>query len=110
MPAGPLRALAHPPTNCVAVYRGSSWEYADIFIDSFFVTDLVLNFFTPVILDGRKVSRHRVIAAYYLRHGFAFDLLCTFPYSAFIVGLSDQSLQVRALGHVCVISERSLTA
>ena len=93
----PMKAVAvptQPNTHCISEYRGSHWVYLDTFIDCFFVTDLILNFFTPLMLDGQKVTHCRAIAKHYLCHGLGFDLLCTFPYTVFILGLPDHALQV----------------
>lgn len=57
----------------------------DVFIDSWFISDVLLNFFMAVYLhSGAYENRPKVVAFRYVFHGtFFFDLLTTTPVGLF---------------------------
>ena len=62
--------------------------YFDIFVDCWFIFEMLLAFVTGVYIEGRYVDDFTVVAAKYLTGSFWFDLLTCFPESiieAFIV-------------------------
>jgi len=60
-------------------------------IDSFFISDLLLNFNTGYYLRGNLVVDRSDIASNYLKSWFALDFMASFPYSHVLdlAGLSD---------------------
>lgn len=55
----------------------------ELFITACFVADMVLNFLTPVQVNGQVVGSRRGIAAHYLKGWFVLDLLSIFPWALF---------------------------
>jgi len=57
----------------------SSWEVANLVIDSIFITDIAISFRTGYLVDGRLQRDGWKIAKHYLRGSFLVDLLGAFP-------------------------------
>lgn len=64
------------------------WELFDLFTDSFFIVDIILNFNTAYIDDvGRTIVRFRPRVLHYVRTWFFADLMATMPWSWFANGI-----------------------
>jgi len=55
----------------------------ELFTTGCFLADMVLNFITPVHVDGQLVTSRKGIAKHYLKGWFILDLLSIFPWSIF---------------------------
>lgn len=55
----------------------------ELFTTACFLADMVLNFITPVHVDGQLVTSRKGIAKHYLKGWFILDLLSIFPWSLF---------------------------
>ena len=53
----------------------------DIFVDCFFLLDIVMTFFVGTFFEGKYVDDHVFVAKHYLRNGFMFDIATSFPVS-----------------------------
>ena len=58
-------------------------EYLDLSIDSYFVTDVIINIFTayPDPVTGLLITNIRAIVLNYLKTDFLFDVVASFPFS-----------------------------
>lgn len=72
--------VALPSVDFLAVF--------DFFIDLFFLTDIVLNFFTAYNRDGDLVVSHGAIARQYIKTWLLLDLASSIPFDWFIFGIS----------------------
>jgi voltage-gated potassium channel len=55
----------------------------ELFITACFFADMVLNFITPVYVNGQLVTSRKEIAKHYMRGWFILDLLSIFPWALF---------------------------
>jgi hypothetical protein len=60
-------------------------------MDYFFLTDLILTFFTSVRdKDGNKMVTHKQIAIHYLKNWFIIDFVSCFPFHLiYLLNISD---------------------
>eukprot|EP00899_Mesostigma_viride_P014264 jgi/Mesvir1/22839/Mv20099-RA.1 len=63
-----------------AVRDELAWMIADRAVDVFFVADIVLNFFTGAIVDGKVIMKRSEVASMYLRSWFVVDVVAAIPY------------------------------
>lgn len=64
---------------------GSAYDYFALFIDLFFICDVVVNFHTGFIDDeGKFVDDLKQSSSYYMRHGFMLDFVTSVPYSRIV--------------------------
>ncbi|MFM8830258.1 MAG: ion transporter [Spartobacteria bacterium] len=62
----------------------TGWLLAlEVFISACFLADMVLNFITPVHVNGQLVTSRKEIARHYLKGWFLVDLLSIFPWAIF---------------------------
>lgn len=58
------------------------WTFFDFVVDALFLIDVVLTFFTAVVLDdGQRITDHRTIAWRYVKSWFLIDLVACVPFS-----------------------------
>jgi hypothetical protein len=57
------------------------WKTFEMFIDTWFVFEIMTNFFTGFYLKGVLVLDLKRIALTYIKTWFVIDLLSSFPYS-----------------------------
>ena len=71
------------PIDIAFVKQGELAEFTLILstiIDTFFITDLFLNFYTTYVdRSGEEVFDHKKIVRHYLKTWFVFDLIASFP-------------------------------
>jgi len=53
----------------------------DMFVDCYFLMDIVMTFFVGIWLEGKYVDEHRVVAWTYAKGSFCFDFFTSFPVS-----------------------------
>ena len=87
----------------------------DMFVDCYFLMDIVMTFFVGIWLEGKYVDEHGVVAWTYAKGSFCFDFLTSFPVSflekivldqcmAEVAGLeSEQGLDTAAVRMLRVI-------
>ena len=70
-------------------------EYLDLSIDSYFVTDVIINIFTayPDPVTGLLITNIRAIVLNYLKTDFLFDVVASFPFS-----ILDAAFNISASG------------
>ena len=56
------------------------WDMIDMFVDAFFVIDMIFMFFTPIMVKHEIVKNHFWIALNYLKFWFWLDILSVFPF------------------------------
>ena len=59
----------------------SFYDYFGLSQDIFFISDVIVNFHTGFIDDGKYYDNALDIANHYLRHGFTLDFVTSVPYS-----------------------------
>ena len=60
-------------------FKETAWKVADLTIDFVFMADVVLNFLTTFVKEGREVRDPGRIAWHYLRTWFVIDFVSAFP-------------------------------
>ena len=84
------------PIDISFVKSGELFEFGMItstIIDSFFILDLILNFFTTYIDKSQEeIFDHKKIVNHYLRTWFIFDLIASFPIDKFMMVFGDKNL------------------
>jgi len=79
----------------------------ELFITGCFLVDMVLNFITPVYVNGHLVTSRKGIAIHYLKGWFILDLLSIFPWA--ILGLSWEGvrlLRLLRLAHIAKFMQK----
>ncbi|KAK9819773.1 hypothetical protein WJX72_002193 [[Myrmecia] bisecta] len=66
--------------------REDWWLIVEIFIDLFFMGDIILNFNTGFILEQVLVMERHAVARYYSRGWFFLDLICAVPLDLLFFG------------------------
>ncbi|XP_072028417.1 LOW QUALITY PROTEIN: potassium/sodium hyperpolarization-activated cyclic nucleotide-gated channel 2-like [Amphiura filiformis] len=87
--------LAILPVN-IAFFSSSfflQWTVINCIMDSLFITDIILNFFTGVIYNGNEVVLERgKIVAHYFKSWFIIDFVSSFPFDyIYLFMQNDQS-------------------
>ncbi|GMH84628.1 hypothetical protein TL16_g09980 [Triparma laevis f. inornata] len=59
----------------------SGYDYFGLSQDIFFICDVIVNFHTGFIDDGKYNDNPRAVAHYYIHHGFWLDFVTSIPYS-----------------------------
>lgn len=62
-------------------------DILEICVDVFFVLDIIVTFFTPILLDSELVTSHIRIAIQYLKFWFWLDVFSILPFSYFLDSL-----------------------
>jgi voltage-gated potassium channel len=79
----------------------------ELFITGCFLVDMVLNFITPVYVNGHLVTSRKGIAIHYLKGWFILDLLSIFPWA--ILGPSWEGvrlLRLLRLAHIAKFMQK----
>ena len=71
--------------------------YFEMTLDTWFILEIILNFFTAYEYKSTFVTNRRKIALNYFRSWFAVDLLSSVPYSFIELGNIDSTNSVTAL-------------
>ena len=71
----PFQVCFNVEAECMSAY-----DYFGLSQDIFFISDVVVNFHTGYIDEGKYHDDPREIARYYLRHGFILDFVTSVPY------------------------------
>jgi voltage-gated potassium channel len=86
----------------------TGWLLAlELFITGCFLVDMVLNFITPVYVNGHLVTSRKGIAIHYLKGWFILDLLSIFPWA--ILGPSWEGvrlLRLLRLAHIAKFMQK----
>lgn len=59
----------------------SGYDYFGLSQDIFFICDVIVNFHTGFIDDGKYCDNPKAVAHYYIHHGFWLDFITSVPYS-----------------------------
>lgn len=79
----------------------------DLFITGCFLVDMLLNFITPVHVNGQLVTARKEIAKHYLKGWFVLDLLSIFPWALFgSVWEGVRLLRLLRLAHIANFMQR----
>lgn len=89
-----------------------AWLVFDAFLLTVFALDMIVNFFSPVVVGGQLVTDRKSIARHYLRGWFVLDFIATVPWdlifgSAF-GGL--RLLRLLRLAHIATFMKRVANA
>ena len=76
--------LPAPLLPCAEIARRPTL-YMDAFVDTFFLIEIVLNFFTGIYVAGEYCDDLYFVSRRYFLQGFFFDLLTSIPASYFEV-------------------------
>ncbi len=75
----PFQVCFEYDADCMSFY-----DLFGTFMDIFFICDVVVNFHTGFLDDGKYVDDPKTVAMEYLKHGFALDFVTSVPYSRMI--------------------------
>jgi len=75
--------------------QGSAYDMFGLCIDLFFIADVIINFNTGFVLEGKYIDDPAQVRSKYMRGGFALDFITSVPYSrilllfAFLSGVDE---------------------
>ncbi|MCB1139649.1 MAG: ion transporter [Leptospiraceae bacterium] len=79
-------ASVEVPLRLVMGYPAEGWIlYLDFMVITIFGVDIIINFRTAIIVDGRLVSDPRTVAIKYLRGWFLIDFLAAVPFDLILI-------------------------
>ncbi|MCB1169093.1 MAG: ion transporter [Leptospiraceae bacterium] len=79
-------ASVEVPLRLVMGYPAEGWIlYVDFLVITVFAVDIIVNFRTAILVDGRLVSDPRTVALKYLRGWFLIDFLAAVPFDLILI-------------------------
>lgn len=88
------------------------WLIFDVFLTLVFATDMIFNFFAPVMIDGQLVAERKSLVRRYLKGWFVLDVLATVPWDVFFGSAAEsvRLLRLLRLAHIATFMQRLIKA